>query len=250
MEDLLKAIKINLIERRPKDAWFDFSLRKVMEGTVSYFRVKDFVSANWLFKLCKDGELGKVVVKAIKCPAGKPYFSLEGDSMVFQRSMQKGFLYDLISAPQIGEGDRIRRSRISEIDEVPKPIRDHFKIVTHSEATGKDTPLANLLVTLTPEEDLRSLLHLFILERIWPLAPQSPEEAYTQVGLEAGKRRKSAPPVNRKVLNAIRKAQKASITEVFKIVKLKGGEEEYRKVLDELATAGKISYPEVGYVKV
>lgn len=251
MDEMLKAVKITLSERRPLDAWLDFSLRKVREGPVSYFRVKDFLSGNWLFKLCIDGNLGKVVVKAVKCPPGKAFFSVEGASMVFQRSVQQGFLYDLISVPRIEESGRVRRGRVREMGEIPPLIRDNFKIVTHRAATGKKSPVAELLATLTPEGDLRSPLILFLLERVWPLAPQTPEEAYRQMKVEAEQRGK--PPLStahRRVLNAIRRVQKARLIEVYELVKAKVGEEERLKVLHDLAEDGKISYPKVGYVKV
>ena len=251
MDKMLEAVKIGLSERRSLDAWLDFSLREVREGPVSYFRVKDFMSGNWLFKQCVDGELGKVVVKAVKCPPGRAYFTVEGGSMVFQRSVQKGFLYDLISVPKIEESGRVRRKRLREMGEVPPLIRDNFKIVTHLEATGKKTPVAGLLATLTPEEDLRSPLLLFLLERVWPLSHQTPEEAYRQMEAEVEQWRK--PPLttaHRRLLNAVRRVQRARLIDVYELVKAKVGEEEYLKVLHDLAEAGKISYPQVGYVKV
>jgi len=64
----LKEIKIVKVEERPEDAWYDLSLRQLRKGEVRFYRVKDFLTGDWFFKLCVDPELGKVLVKTIKCP--------------------------------------------------------------------------------------------------------------------------------------------------------------------------------------
>ncbi len=66
----LKHIKIKRIETRPNDAWYDMSLRQLRNGEVSFYTVKDFLTGEWLFKMCKDKKQGKILVKAVKCPAG------------------------------------------------------------------------------------------------------------------------------------------------------------------------------------
>jgi hypothetical protein len=251
MDEMLEAVKITLSEKRPADVWLDFSLKEVREGPVSYFRVKDFLSGNWLFKYTVDRELGKVVVKAVKCPPGRAYFTVEGESMVFQRSVHQGFLYDLISVPMVEEGGRVRRKRVKEMEDVPPLIRDNFRIVTHQKATGKETPISGMLSTLTPEEETRSPIILFLLERVWPLSHQNPEEAYRQWKVEG--KQQMAPPISkahRRLLNAVRKVQKARLVDVYEFVKAKVDEDNYLKLLHDLAEAGKISYPQVGYVKV
>ena len=93
----LKRIRITKIEERSEDAWIDMSLRQLRVGVVRFYRVKDFLTGEWIFKICSDKELGKVIVKAIKCPPGKRFSQLEGNAMLFQNSIIEGFLYDGIS---------------------------------------------------------------------------------------------------------------------------------------------------------
>jgi len=61
----LKCIKVRRVETRPDDAWYDMSLRQLRTGEVCFYRVKDFVTGDWLFKISKDKEQGKILVKAI-----------------------------------------------------------------------------------------------------------------------------------------------------------------------------------------
>jgi len=83
---LIKSITVTKIEDRPEDAWFDISLRKLREGEARIYRVKDELTGDWLFKVCSDVEIGRYMVKALKCPPGKLFSQLEGATMLFQKS--------------------------------------------------------------------------------------------------------------------------------------------------------------------
>jgi hypothetical protein len=171
----LKEIKIVRIEERPEDAWYDFSLRQLRKGKVRFYRVRDFLTGEWLFKLCIDEELGKVLVKAVKCPPGARFAQLEGNTMVFQRSQNKDLYYDIISLSHVDENDRVSRKVVSQIENVPTFIRENFRIQTYEKATGKTAP-GKHLVTLTKAEDEKAMIRLFLLERAWTLSPITPED--------------------------------------------------------------------------
>ncbi len=172
---LLKRIKVTRIEDRPEDAWFDLSLRQLREGEVRFYRVRDFLTGEWLFKACSDKELGKVMVRALKCPSGRRFAQLEGNTMLFQKSAIEGLLYDVISLTYADETDRLRRKVVSSVDDIPAVIRENFEIKSYEEATGKRAP-GKYWVTLTKEEDEKTMVTLFLLERAWSLSPVSPEE--------------------------------------------------------------------------
>jgi hypothetical protein len=171
----LKEIRIVKVEERPEDAWYDFSLRQLRKGEVHFYKVKDFLTGEWLFKLCIDRELGKVLVKAIKCPPGARFAQLEGNTMVFQRSQSEGLYYDIISLSHVDENERVSRRVVSRMEDVPDFIRENFQIRTYEEATGKTAP-GKHLVTLTKAEDEKAMITLFLLERAWVLSPITPEE--------------------------------------------------------------------------
>jgi rubrerythrin len=171
----LKHLKVRRIETRPQDAWYDMSLRQLRKGEVNFYRVKDFLTGNWLFKLCTDKEQGKILVKAVKCPAGIRFAQLEGKTMVFQKSKIEGMLYDIISLTQADENDKVSRKIVSSIDEVPAIIRENYEIRTYEEATGKKAP-GKHLVTLTKQENKKEIITLFVLERAWGLSESNPEE--------------------------------------------------------------------------
>ena len=175
MLQFLNYIKLRLVETRPDDAWYDMSLRQLRTGEVCFYTVKDFVTGDWLFKMCKDKEQGKIMVKAVKCPAGVRFGQLEGKTMVFQDSIIEGMLYDIISLTQADENDRLRRKISSSIEEVPAIIRENYDIKSYEEATGKKAPGKNL-VTLCKRENEKELITLFILERAWPISKSTPEE--------------------------------------------------------------------------
>ena len=171
----LKYIKVRRIETRPDDAWYDMSLRQMRKGEVNFYRVKDFLTGDWLFKLCKDKELGKILVKAVKCPAGIRFAQLEGRTMVFQESNIEGMLYDVLSLTQADENDKLKRKIVSSIEEVPNIIRENYTIKPYEEATGKRAP-GKHLVTLCKTENEKAIVTLFILERAWSISKSTPEE--------------------------------------------------------------------------
>jgi hypothetical protein len=171
----LKYVKVRRVETRPDDAWYDMSMRQMRSGEVSFYRVKDLVTGDWLFKLCKDRELGKIMVKAVKCPAGARFAQLEGKTMVFQNSKIGGMLYDVLSLTQADEQDRLSRKNVSSIEEVPDVIRENYTIKPYEEATGKKAP-GKHYVTLCKPEDEKAIITLFILERAWTISKFTPEE--------------------------------------------------------------------------
>lgn len=178
--NFLKQIKITRVETRPDDAWFDLSLRQLRRGEVNFYRVKDFLTGEWLFKVCRDRELGKVLVKAVKCPPGPRFAQLEGDSMIFQESAVEGMLYDVLSLMHADENGKLSRKVVSSVEEVPTVIRENFAVKTYEEATGKTAP-GKHLVTLCRREDEKAMITLFLLERAWTISPIKPEEKLKKV---------------------------------------------------------------------
>ena len=171
----LKHIRVRRIETRPEDVWYDMSIHQMRKGVVNFYRVKDVLTGDWLFKVCRDRELGKIMVKAVKCPAGLLFAQLEGKTMVFQNSKIGGMLYDILSLTQADENDRLSRKIISSIEEVPAIIRKNYTIKPYEEATGKKAPGKNF-VTLCKPENERAIITLFILERAWSISKITPEE--------------------------------------------------------------------------
>jgi rubrerythrin len=171
----LKHIKVRRVETRPNDAWYDMSLRQLRNGEVNFYRVKDFLTGNWLFKICKDKEEGRIMVKALKCPAGIRFSQLEGRTMVFQQSKIEGMLYDIISLSEVDQNNRLRRNVVSSLEEVPAVIKENYMIKSYEEATGKKA-IGKNLVTLSKQDNEKELVTLFVLERAWPLSESKPEE--------------------------------------------------------------------------
>jgi len=171
----LKYIKVRRVETRPNDAWYDMSLRQLRNGEVSFYTVKDFLTGEWLFKICKDKEEGRIMVKALKCPAGIRFSQLEGRTMVFQQSKIEGMLYDVISLSEVDQNNRLRRNIVSSIEEVPAVIKENYTIKPYEEATGKKAP-GKHLVTLSKQENEKEIITLFVLERAWGLSKSTPEE--------------------------------------------------------------------------
>lgn len=171
----LKQIKITRVETRPEDSWYDLSLRQLRNGEVSFYRVRDFLTGEWLFKTCRDSESGKFLVKAVKCPAGARFAQIEGNTMVFQRSTSEGMLYDVISLTQADESDKLSRKIVTSVEDVPGIIRENYVVKPYEEATGKTAP-GKHLVTLSKNEDEKAMITLFLLERAWTLSDTSPEE--------------------------------------------------------------------------
>jgi hypothetical protein len=151
------------------------TLRQLRRGEVSFYRVKDFFTGEWLFKLCKDTEKGKILVKAVKCPAGIRFSQLEGRTMVFQQSNIEDILYDVISLSQADENDKVSRDIVSSIEEVPAIIKENYTVKSYEEATGKKAP-GKHLVTLSKRDNEKELVTLFVLERAWSLSKSTPEE--------------------------------------------------------------------------
>lgn len=172
----LKHIKVRRIETRSNDAWYDMNLRQLRNGEVSFYSIKDFLTGDWLLKLCKDREEGKILVKAVKCPAGILFSQLEGRTMVFQKSKLEGMLYDVISLTIAGKNDKVNRKIVTKIEEVPAIIRKNYEIKSYEEATGKKAP-GKYLVTLSKPEAEKEIITLFVLERAWFLSKSTPEEA-------------------------------------------------------------------------
>lgn len=253
MSEMIKGIKLTLAEERTLDAWVDFSLRQVREGLVRFYRVKDFLTGEWLFKTCVDRELGKLVVKAIKCPSGKLFAQFEGDAMVFQKSVKENLLYDVISTSYIDEEGRVRRKMIASQEDVPLLIKENFPLLSHVEATNKQTPIQDKLVTLTPEEDHKSPIILFLLERIWPLQPTKPEDAFIAYSIrdEEAKHVKQSQTQDKNLLSIIKQNEKARLEDIYKVstANLGMSKEEVEAKLNELEAAGVVYKPEPDYLK-
>jgi rubrerythrin len=145
------------------------------KGEVSFYRVHDFLTGDWLFKTCKDKELGKLLVKAVKCPPGPRFAQLEGNSMVFQASLVEDTFYDVISLTRADQNDKLSRKLVSTAEEVPAIIKENYEVKPYEEATGKTAPGKNI-VTLCKREDEKAMITLFLLERAWTLSTVTPEE--------------------------------------------------------------------------
>lgn len=167
---LLNQIRIRLVESRLEDAWFDLSTRQMRKGPVKFYSVKDPSTGEWLFKVCRDMEAKKVIVKALKCPGGMRYAQLEGNSMLFQQSIFEDMLYDVVSITQMDENEKISRRIPSTPEEIPNYIKENYEIKTYEEATGRQIP-GKHMVTLCRGEDEKAMITLFLLERAWPIAP-------------------------------------------------------------------------------
>jgi rubrerythrin len=188
----LNHIKVKLVETRPDDAWYDMNLRQLRNGEVNFYKVNDFLTGEWLLKLCKDKETAKVLVKAVKCPAGIRFSQLEGRTMVFQESNIEGMLYDVISLTQANDDDKVNRKIVARMEEVPAVIRENYEIKSYEEATGKKAP-GKYLVTLCKPEEEKEIITLFVLERAWSLSKSTPEEK-----LEAKKEKLLKPKAPKK----------------------------------------------------
>lgn len=234
MTGIPKEIRITLYEKRPFDAWFDLSLRSIREGIVHFYRVKDLLTGDWLFKVCSDKELDKSMVKAVKCPAGRYYSQIEGNTMVFQKSVFEDLYYDVISLTYIDEEGRVRRKAVNNFDDVPSSITEFCEVKAYNEATGKNTPL-KYIVTLTPKGDEKKMIVLFLLERARPLLPLSPGLASKALD----------------ILKIIEELERAQIEEVYSTIeeRLGIGREDLAKLFDLMEEQGRIMYPSEGYVK-
>jgi len=197
---LLRRLKIRIrkVEERDKDYWVDMSIRRLRQGKVRYYKVRDELTGNWLFKVCRDDEMQRVIVKALKCPPGGGFVQLEGRTMLFQRGLVEGYYYDVISLSYMDEEERLRRNVLDNIDEVPEIIKENFKVMGYEEATGKKI-VGKRLVVLCEENDEKDMILLFLIQRAWPIS---------RIPLEIGMRASD-------LLELIRELEKAKIEEIY-----------------------------------
>jgi hypothetical protein len=229
----MKNIKIQLLEERPDDAWFDLSLRELRAGEVRFYRADDLLTGQWLFKVCKDPDNNRSMVKAIKCPPGKLFSQLEGATMLFQKSpSDSDYYYDIISITQVDGEGRLKRDVLNTLEQVPASIKESFQVKTYEEVTGKKLPGKNL-VTLSKADNEKQMIALFLLERARTL-PVSERQAALDL------------------LPLIKKLQKTSITEVHNVTSETFGIDRAAldKMLSDLEAKGKIKRLDDGFVKV
>ena len=218
-------VDVRKIEERRTDSWVDMSLGGLRKGEVRFFRVSDPLTGQWPFKVCRDGEIQRATVKAIKCPAGVGFTQLEGRTMLFQKSLIEGYCYDVVSLSYLDGEERLRRNVVASIDEVPETIKAEFRIVDYEEAAGKKA-VGKSLVTLCEEGDEKKMILLFLIERAWPLSTVPPDIGAKKVNL----------------LSMIKSLERAALEEIYQ-----KAEEQYELVkedtdslLNVLETEGKI----------
>lgn len=230
----LEQTRITLIENRQKDAWFDLGLRQLRVGEVRFYRVRDLLTGEWLFKVCSDAEIGSMLIKAVKCPAGNLFAQLEGNTMLFQKSTVQGLLYDIISLTHVDEEGKVRREAVKNIEDVPTAITKNFEVKPYEEATGKQVP-GKYLTTLCKESNEKAMITLFLMERAWPLSPVSLEEKTKTIDL----------------LSLIKKLEKTSIEEVHRVANEQFGigREEADVLLASLEKENRIKRLEGDYIK-
>ena len=229
---MLKNMKIVLFEERQEDAWFDLSLRQLRIGEVHFYRVDDLLTGKWLFKVCSDREVNKVMVKAIKCPPGRLLSQLEGATMLFQKSIiDNDLFYDIISLTHVDGEGRVRRDIAQSMEEVPSVIRENFEVKTYEEATGKKLP-RNYFVTLSKRDNEKDMITLFLLERAWTLPPEEKQKTMNLMAL-------------------IKKLEKTSVAELRSVASEQFGigKEALDSLLADLEAKGKIERLDDGYVK-
>jgi len=209
------------------------SLRKLREGKVRYYRVKDELTGDWLFKICRDEDMQRVIVKALKCPAGGGFVQLEGRTMLFQKGLVEGYYYDVISISYMDEEERLRRNVLDNPDEVPPIIRENFKVLDYEEATGRKI-VGKRLVVLCEENDEKGMILLFLIQRAWPVSKVPPE-----IGMKASD-----------LLKLIKDLEKAKIEEIYQAAehKFKLERENIEVLLDLLEKEGVIHRSEE-YIK-
>ena len=228
---MLKNIKIALVEDRPEDAWFDLSLRQLRVGEVRFYRVDDFFTGKWLFKVCFDRENNKAMVKAVKCPAGILYSHLEGNTMLFQQSIiSDDLFYHVISLSRVVDG-KVRREIAKSIDDVPAVIRENFDVKPYEEATGKKLA-TKYLVTLSKRDNEKGMVTLFLLQRARTLPQEERQKTLNLLAL-------------------IKKLEKTSIAEISGVASEEFGIETdaLDGLLAKLEAKGKIKRLDEGHVK-
>jgi hypothetical protein len=222
-------VDVRKIEERRTDSWVDMSLGGLRKGEVRFYRVTDPLTGQWLFKVCRDEEMQRVTVKAIKCPAGVGFTQLEGRTMLFQKSLIEGYCYDVVSFSYLDGEERLHRNVVANIDEVPETIKNDFRIVDYEEAAGKKA-VGKSLVTLCEEGDEKKMILLFLIERAWPLSTIPPDVGVKKVNL----------------LGMIKGLEKADLAEIYKKAEeqYELAKEDTNRLLDALETEGKIQKTE------
>jgi hypothetical protein len=229
---LLKNMKIALLEERQEDAWFDLSLRQLRVGEVRFYKVDDLLTGKWLFKVCIDEENCKIMVKAIKCPAGRLFSQLEGATMLFQKSIiNDDLFYDIVSLTHVDGEGRVRREIAKSIEDVPVVIRENFEVKQYEEATGKKLP-TNYLVTLSKRDNEKDMITLFLLQRAWTLPLEEKQKTLN-------------------LMTLIKKLEKTSVAEIRNVASEQLGIETdaLDSLLADLEAKGKIKRLDEGYVK-
>ncbi len=209
------------------------SIRRLRQGKVRYYRVKDELTGNWLFKVCRDDEMERVIVKALKCPPGGGFVQLEGRTMLFQKGLIEGYYYDVISLSYMDEEERLRRNVLDNIDDVPEIIKENFKVMKYEEVTGKKI-VGKRLVVLCEENNEKDMILLFLIQRAWPIS---------RIPLEIGMRASD-------LLELIRELEKAKIDEIYEAAenKFKLERENIDMLLELLEREGTIQRSE-DYIK-
>lgn len=218
-------VDVRKIEERRTDSWVDMSLGGLRKGEVRFYRVTDPLTGQWLFKVCKDEEVQRSTVKAIKCPAGVGFTQLEGRTMLFQKSLVEGFCYDVVSFSYLDGEQRLHRNVVANIDEVPETLKADFRIVDYEEATGKKA-VGKSLVTLCEEGDEKKMILLFLMERAWPMSTVPPDVGAKMVDL----------------LSIIKSLEKAALEEIYRKAEEQHGltKEDTDNLLNVLESEGKI----------
>ena len=230
---MLKNLKIALVEERREDAWFDLSLRQLRIGEVRFYRVDDLLTGKWLFKVCVDEENSKIMVKALKCPAGRLLSQLEGATMLFQKSIiNDDIFYDVVSLTHVDGDGRVRRGIAKSIEEVPSVIRENFDVKSYEEATGKK-PSTNYWATMSKRDNEKDMITLFLLERAWTLPLEEKQKTLNLIAL-------------------IKKLEKTSVAELCVIAGEQFGIEKdvLESLLANLEANGKITRIDESHIKV
>jgi hypothetical protein len=226
-------IRIRKTEERPSDLWVDMGLRTLRKGEVRFYRVNDQLTGRWLFKACRDEEMQRTIIKALKCPPGGGFVQLEGRTMLFQKSLVEGYYYDVISLSYLGKNDRLRRNVVATIDEVPESLRNNFRIMEYEEATGKKA-VGKRLVTLSEENDEKKMITLFLMQRAWPISKIPPQVGARMLDL----------------LRVIRNLERAAVEEIYTTAqeRFELAKEDTDLLLNFLETEGRIQRSEE-YIK-
>ena len=226
-------VDVRKIEERRDDSWIDMSLRRLRKGEVRFYRVNDPLTGQWLFKVCRDEEMQRTIIKAIKCPAGAGFTQLEGRTMLFQKSLTEGYCYDVVSFSYLDNEERLRRNVAKNIDEIPEVLKNSFRIVDYEEATGKKA-VGKSLVTLCEESDEKKMILLFLMERAWPLSTIPPEVGARMVDL----------------LDMIKNLERAAVEDIYRTAEeqYELAREDIDSLLNVLETEGRIQRSEQ-YIK-